>query len=65
MTTRAVLLREAVISAAINAVLSIVFFVLVFGVSVAPRLDALGPDFLPQAFMVSLMGSLVPAMLLR
>lgn len=65
MTARALLLREAAISAAINAVLSIVFFVIVFGVTLAPRLDALGPDFLPQAFMVALMGSLVPALLLR
>lgn len=59
------LLREAAISAAINAVLSIVFFILVFGTSVAPGLAALGQDFLPQAFMVSLMGSLVPALLMR
>ncbi|MGY2736820.1 hypothetical protein [Sphingomonas sp. UYP23] len=65
MTARALLLREAAISAVINAALSIVFFILVFGISVAPRLDALGQDFLPQAFMVSLMGSLVPALLMR
>lgn len=65
MTARALLLREAAISAVINAVLSIVFFILVFGTTGAPRLDALGADFLPQAFMVSLMGSLVPALLMR
>lgn len=65
MTPRAMLLREAAISAAINAVLSIVFFVLVFGVTMPPRIAALGTDFLPQAFMVSLMGSLMPALLVR
>lgn len=61
--------REQAASAAINAVLSAVFFALVFGLSQrtlatgAP--DRFALDFLPQGLMVSLMASLVPALVVR
>lgn len=60
---------EQAVSAAINAVLSAAFFALVFGISQgtlatgAP--DRLALDFLPQGLMVSLMASLVPALVMR
>ena len=60
---RAVVLRETAISMVINAVLSILFFLAVFGRSAPVGTAALAPDFLPQAIMVALMGSLVPALL--
>lgn len=65
MTRGAILRREATISAAINAALSLVFFFALFGMRAQIDVSALGRDFFPQAFMVSLMGSLVPALLLR
>lgn len=60
--------REVPISMAINTVLSGVFFLLVFG-----RTDPVpvwGPgayvfDFMPQAFAVAFMGTLVPSALAR
>ncbi len=63
MNVNSVILRETAISMAINAILSIVFFLAVFGLSAPVSAHALGPDFLPQAFMVALMGSLVPGLL--
>ncbi|MGF7154928.1 hypothetical protein [Novosphingobium gossypii] len=60
---------EQAVSAAINAVLSALFFAVVFGL--APRELAMGApdgfalDFLPQGLMVSLMASLVPTLLVR
>jgi hypothetical protein len=65
MTRGRTILRETAISIGINAVLSIVFFVGVFGLSVPVGIAALGRDFLPQSFMVTLMGCLVPALLVR
>lgn len=56
----AVCRREALISAGLNAALSAGMFQLVFGGSHKVSLDALGPDFLLQSFMISLMGSIVP-----
>ncbi|TCM19732.1 hypothetical protein EDF56_103375 [Novosphingobium sp. PhB165] len=61
--------QEQAVSAAINAVLSAAFFALVFGLGerqltiAAP--DRFALDFLPQGLMVSLMASLVPALLVR
>lgn len=65
MNRQAVLLRESLISVAINMVISVAFFLLVFGLGRPMAFADLGPDFLPQAFMVALMGSLVPPLLLR
>jgi hypothetical protein len=63
MSHGSIVARETGISMVINAVLSIVFFWLVFGFANAVTYRELGPDFLPQAFMVALMGSLVPGLL--
>jgi hypothetical protein len=63
MSQRTIVIRETGISMTINAVLSIVFFLLIFGVSAPVTNSALALDFLPQAFMVSLMGSLVPGLM--
>ncbi len=65
MTHRALTVRETAISIVINAVLSFLFFVVVFGWGRPVGGAALGRDFLPQAFMVALMGSLVPGLLMR
>lgn len=65
MNRSAILARESAISAVINGVISIVFFLVVFGIAAPVPFPALALDFMPQAFMVSLMGSLIPAMLLR
>jgi hypothetical protein len=62
---QALILRETAVSAVINAGLSILFFLLLFGVSQSVRPNDLAPDFFPQSFMVALMGSLVPSLLLR
>ncbi len=61
-------LHEAAVSAAINAVLSIVFALLVFGGR--PSVPTHGPyslavDAVPQTFMISLMASLVPMLIAR
>lgn len=56
-------------SAIINAGLSLVFFLVVFGASGAPlmwaRPDQLARDFLPQFGMIGLMSALVPAFIAR
>lgn len=61
--------REAGVSFGINAALSLVFFLAVFGVTVRPlgwaAPDALGLDFVPQTIAVSLMSALVPALIAR
>lgn len=65
MNRRSMIFRETAISALVNITLSIVFFVAVFGLHAPVARAAFGFDFLPQAFMVSLMGTLVPSLLLR
>jgi hypothetical protein len=65
MNHNGIIVRETAISLLINLILSVVFFVVVFGLNSPVPLDALAPDFFPQSFMVALMGSLVPALLLR
>jgi hypothetical protein len=65
MSASGIILRETAISVVINAVLSLAFFLVVFGMKEPVTLGALAPDFLPQSFMVVLMGALVPSMLLR
>ena len=68
MAVRAIELREIATSAVINAVLSIAFFMLVFGHR--DRLSFWAPDhfafdFIPQFAAVSLMSALVPALVAR
>jgi hypothetical protein len=61
--------REAGISFAINATLSLAFFLAVFGLAARPLSwvapDGLGLDFVPQTIAVSLMSALVPALIAR
>lgn len=61
--------REQFVSAAINTALSALFFFLVFGrTGAAIALAGEGGfafDFLPQGAMVSLMGALVPSLVVR
>lgn len=62
------LLREAAISVAINGVLSAGFFYALFGGRDRILVWGIGNfvfDFLPQGFMVAMMGSLVPGLLAR
>lgn len=59
---------EAITSGAINAVLSIAFAAAVFaGHPIIPATGAGGfaPDVLPQTFMVTLMGTAVPSLIVR
>ena len=68
MTTSAFLVRETAISVAINAALSAGFCWLVFGgAATVPVWGVTGlvADYVPQAFMIGLMGSLVPGLLTR
>lgn len=64
---RAYLARETAASALINAVISLLVAWLVFGRAGSPVTDAqaFGADFLPQAFILSVMSSLVPTALTR
>lgn len=58
--------RETLASILINTVLSLAFFLLVFGTSatVPTRgLHSLAVDFIPQSFMIALMSTLVPGAL--
>jgi len=59
------IVRETAISVLINTAISVGFFLLVFSFGPPVATRALAPDFLPQTFMVALMGSLVPALLIR
>ena len=66
---RQALAREAATSFAINAILSLAFFALLYGLT--PRLltwgapDRLALDFVPQSIAVALMSALVPCLILR
>lgn len=58
--------RETIISIVINVLISAFFFMLFFGLQAPAPVRGLGGyafDFLPQSFMVALMGSLVPGLL--
>ncbi len=64
----AYLRKESMLSIVINSVLSLLFFLVVFGVDPAGavRLGGVGGyaiDFLPQSFMVALMSALVPGVI--
>ncbi|RZM05464.1 MAG: hypothetical protein EOP68_18110 [Sphingomonas sp.] len=65
MTDAALIRRETAISVAINIGLSIAFYVALFGLAAPAAPVALGRDCVPQAFMVTLMGTLVPGLLTR
>lgn len=66
MNTQRFILRETMVSVAINTALSIGFFLLVFGR--ADRVPFWGTgnwvfDAIPQSFMIALMGTLVPGLM--
>jgi uncharacterized membrane protein len=66
MSAQAYIRRETGIGIAINALLSLVFFVLVFGGAEAVAVRGVGTfafDFLPQSFLISLFSALVPGLL--
>ena len=65
MSERFVIVRETIISVIVNTAMSIAFFLVVFGMKAPIRLGDMELDFLPQTFMVALMGTLVPPLLLR
>ena len=56
---------EAIISAAINAVFSIVFVFLVFGSSARVAQGAIAWDAVPQTFMIAFMATLIPTLLTK
>ena len=58
--------RETRVSIAINAVLSLAFYVLFFGTSGRAAIGGIGGlafDFIPQSFAITLMSALVPGVL--
>ncbi|CAM8671323.1 MULTISPECIES: hypothetical protein [Sphingobium] len=61
--------RQAGIGFAINATLSLAFFLGIFGMVARPLTwgapDALGLDFVPQSIAVALMSALVPSLIAR
>jgi hypothetical protein len=60
--------RESIVSAVVNGVISVGFFILVFGWPQRIAVRGLGNyafDFLPQSFAIGLMASLVPGLLAR
>ncbi len=63
--TPALVRREALTSAAINAAIGAGFFLALFGLDERVGVAALGYDFLPQAFMVGLAAALVPVLIVR
>ena len=65
MTPRAILLRETLISVVINVAITIAFFFAMFGLGAPIAGSSFGIDFLPQAFFVALMGTIIPGLLIR
>ncbi|MBF7015318.1 hypothetical protein QUC32_26785 (plasmid) [Novosphingobium resinovorum] len=66
LATETYIRRETRISVAINAAISLLFYVLVFGGRNPVNVWGAGQwvlDFLPQGFMIALMGTLVPGLL--
>ncbi len=66
MTHDVYIRRETLVSMAINGVLSLVFFLIVFGRASDIPLWGVGNwvfDYLPQGFMITLMSTLVPGAL--
>lgn len=62
---RSYVARETAISVVINVAISLFFTWLVFGGEPSAPRDAVLVDFVPQTFMIALMGSLVPAAITR
>lgn len=65
MTVSALIVRETCISIVINGAISVGICLLLFGLDRPVPSTASAWDFLPQSFMIALMGTLVPALLLR
>lgn len=65
MNASGIILRETMVSIAVNGVLSLLFFLLAFGLEDPITLKALATDFFPQSFMIALMGTLVPSLIVR
>lgn len=65
MTVSALIVRETCISIVINGAISAGIGLLLFGLDRPVPSTALAWDFLPQSFMIALMGTVVPALLLR
>lgn len=69
MTPAVSIRREAAISFVVNGVLSLAFFLGVFGTAPRPlgwmAPDNLALDFVPQSIAVALMSALVPALIAR
>mgnify|MGYP007003175096 CR=1 FL=1 len=65
MNPRRVLLRETLISIAINVAITIGFFFAIFGPRAPIAGSNFGLDFLPQAFFVAFMGTIIPGLLIR
>ena len=65
MSHRAILVRETLISLVINVAITIGFFFFMFGLGAPIAGPAFGFDFLPQAFFVALMGTIIPGLLVR
>ena len=65
MNDRGIVLRETMVSIVVNVAITIAFFFLFFGLGAPIAAVAFGRDFLPQAFMVALMGTLIPGLLVR
>ena len=68
MARHAYIRRESMLSIAINAVLSLAFFIAAFGLDPAVPVPVAGAggyalDILPQSFMIALMSTLVPGAL--
>ncbi|PTS84468.1 hypothetical protein DBR17_07895 [Sphingomonas sp. HMWF008] len=62
---RQILLRETLVSIAINVAITIGFFFAVFGLQAPIAGTSFGIDFLPQSFFVALMGTVIPGLLIR
>lgn len=65
MNRRSVILRETMVSIVINLAITAGFFFAFFGLGSPVDGAAYGKDFLPQSFMVALMGALIPGLLVR
>lgn len=65
MTRQRIIVRETIVSIVINLVITAGFFFALFGLGGAADSWTYGRDFLPQSFMVALMGSLIPGLLVR
>jgi len=67
MGANRIIVRETAISIAINVAISAGMFVALFGLAASAPLNGVrgyAADFVPQAFMVSLMGGLVPGLMM-